>query len=251
MIFYFSGTGNSQYVAKRLSEATGERLISISGCLCSGELTFPEKGERIGFVFPTYFFGIPVIVREFIEKLNLNGYEDNYVYAITTCGGSCGNLFARLRKVLALRGITLNGGDKVLMPDNYILMFNLLTKEDKQAKMLELAERRIDELVPQITGGGLKSPRGNFIKWLVTATNYPFYKYGRNTKHFYALVDCNGCGICQKVCPGRVIEIKMRLPVWTAERCTQCLACLHHCPKRAIQHKPRTEKRGRYLNPNL
>ncbi|MDR1200893.1 MAG: 4Fe-4S binding protein [Tannerellaceae bacterium] len=39
-------------------------------------------------------------------------------------------------------------------------------------------------------------------------------------------------------------------PTWQKDRCIQCLACLHRCPQKAIQHKKRTEKRDRYVNPN-
>lgn len=33
MIFYFSATGNSQYVATRISHETNEMAISISDCI--------------------------------------------------------------------------------------------------------------------------------------------------------------------------------------------------------------------------
>ena len=63
MIFYFSATGNSQYIAQRLAEVTGETLVSITECLL--------PGERVGFVTPVYFFGLPSIVSEFIRNLDL------------------------------------------------------------------------------------------------------------------------------------------------------------------------------------
>ena len=69
MIFYFSATGNSQYIAQRLAEVTGETLVSITECLKNHKYTWELlPGERVGFVTPVYFFGLPSIVSEFIRS---------------------------------------------------------------------------------------------------------------------------------------------------------------------------------------
>ena len=70
MVFYFSGTGNSQWVAKSVATAFSDRLIAIGDYFREGsekpkfEL---EKGERIGFVFPVHSWGMPPIVKKFIK----------------------------------------------------------------------------------------------------------------------------------------------------------------------------------------
>ena len=54
MIFYFTGTGNSLWVAKALSEALGETLISIADELHKKEvgLVYPVRpDEKILFVY--------------------------------------------------------------------------------------------------------------------------------------------------------------------------------------------------------
>lgn len=49
MIFYFSATGNSQYIAQRLAEVTGETLVSITECLKNHKYTWELlPGERVG-----------------------------------------------------------------------------------------------------------------------------------------------------------------------------------------------------------
>ena len=55
MIIWFSGTGNSEWVAEQLASALGERMVSVAEGLTSGDthLTLHD-GERLGFVFPTY-----------------------------------------------------------------------------------------------------------------------------------------------------------------------------------------------------
>ena len=65
MIFYFSGTGNSKYVAQRLLEP-GEELINMAEALREERLLYePAAGETIGFVLPTYFYGVPETVKKF------------------------------------------------------------------------------------------------------------------------------------------------------------------------------------------
>ena len=252
MIFYFSGTGNSKYVAQKMAQNLNEKLVSISDCLKKQEFSFTiDNNEQVGFVFPTYFYGVPSIIADFVGKLEFKNYSAQYVYTITTCGSGSGDLLHQLGKLLFARGIKLNGGAEVLLPDNYILLFNLLTKEEAQKDMFIEADRHIDTLINQIRDKGLPPVKSGIWKFLQTKSSYPIYEYGRKTKHFYASDACNGCQLCERICPVSIITMDNGKPKWTEERCVQCLACLHHCPRKAIQHKKRTEERGRYINPNV
>ena len=57
MIFCFSGTGNSLYAAERLRKALDDDLIDIPDALRRDDLTYQVKeAEKVGFVFPVYFF---------------------------------------------------------------------------------------------------------------------------------------------------------------------------------------------------
>lgn len=62
-------------------------MVSIAAAANSGE-AFHEYSlkdkEIIGFVFPIYAWGPPKIVLEFIEKLKLNRYRDNYSFFAAT-----------------------------------------------------------------------------------------------------------------------------------------------------------------------
>lgn len=71
MIFYFSATGNSRYVAERIAAATGDETISIPDRCKSDRFSFDETDKTVGIVCPTYSWGLPSIVQEFLEKLTL------------------------------------------------------------------------------------------------------------------------------------------------------------------------------------
>ena len=60
-IFYFTGTGNSLAVSKRLS---GE-LASIPQVMKERDFVF--KDEAIGIIFPLYCLNPPKMVREFLS----------------------------------------------------------------------------------------------------------------------------------------------------------------------------------------
>ena len=63
MIFYFTGTGNSLYVAKQLD---AER-ISIPQALKQENMTF--EAPAIGVVCPVYGHEMPGMVKEFLQRL--------------------------------------------------------------------------------------------------------------------------------------------------------------------------------------
>ena len=67
-----SGTGNSQYVAKTIAKATGEILVNMTKTeMDKNEKYFLQPGERLGFVFPIYWWGMPTLAEEFIQKMQI------------------------------------------------------------------------------------------------------------------------------------------------------------------------------------
>jgi NAD-dependent dihydropyrimidine dehydrogenase PreA subunit len=194
---------------------------------------------------------MPIIVTEFVGKLLFENYENNYCYAVYNCGGSIGNTDHDFAKLLNSKGCNIDTPFSVFMPDNYILMMDLLTPADEIPPLLFRTDQRlitINETIAQRGPSPLKLHKKGFPK-LSSAIMHPYYLKHRSVKPFHATDACTGCGICVKVCPYQTIRLENRKPVWHGE-CTQCLACLHHCPEKALQYGKKTTKRGRYLNPN-
>ena len=81
MILYFSGTGNSEYVAKRIGAYIGDEVVNLFDTMTS------EKPWVI--VAPTYAWQLPHIVRDWLLKTNLEGNKK--IYFVLTCGESIGN----------------------------------------------------------------------------------------------------------------------------------------------------------------
>lgn len=253
MIFYFTGTGNSLYVAQQIAEQQNDRLISIAETGKNHTYTFTlDDNESVGFSFPVYFWGMPTIVEEFLDKVTFTNYKNHYIYAVFNCGGSIGNTDKAFKKRLSKNGYILSTSFSVFMPDNYILQMDLLTPQDKIPILLQETDRRLESInlsIAQRTESNLRLHKKGW-PWLSSLLAHPYYKNDRSTKPFHATEACIACGLCAGICPSTAIKMKSGMPVWEKKRCTQCLACLHRCPVQAIQYGKKTYKRGRYLNPN-
>ena len=68
MILYFSGTGNCKYVAEQIASAVGDTAVSVENS--DGKIAL-KKGEMLGIVFPTHFWELPAIMRDFLEKASI------------------------------------------------------------------------------------------------------------------------------------------------------------------------------------
>ena len=151
LIFTFSATGNSLHVAQCVAETLHAQVNEIDKCLEQKNLTFniTSKNISIGFVFPVYFWGLPTIVRQFVELLTLEGEKPAYVYDIVTFGTSLGEVHQQLRLSLSKKGITLNGNFGVRMVDVWTPMFDVSNKERCMKRTLQ-AETEIKNVIAQI-----------------------------------------------------------------------------------------------------
>lgn len=238
MIYYFSGTGNSKYAAEKLAVKTGDRAVSITDALKNGADNI-EVGEKTGFVFPVYFWGLPEIVRRFAESVK--GRLKGYVYCVITCGADTGAAAELLAKAL---GREPDYSASLRMPDNYVIMYDPCDK-DKALKFLRHADAELDGICADIIEGKKRSEK-SFMRSAKTAVMYKFYNPFRTTKKIFADDKCVSCGKCVQLCPDGAIEIKNGRPEWVKPKCQHCTACINRCPQKAIQFGKKTAARGRY-----
>lgn len=240
MIYYFSGTGNSKWIAQEIAKGTNDTAVNIIDLLKTGEKQPAVKnGENIGIVFPVYSWQAPEIVVKFAKTIKYD--ESNFIYAICTCGEEIGLAIKKLAK-----NIKVDSGYSVVMPNNYLLGFSI-DSEEIVKKKIDNARNLLPEIIENInkkemifdihTGKmcGLKS---NLVWFL-------FNKFGRGTKAFKAEDSCVSCGLCEEICPTGCIKLVDGKPVWGKD-CQVCLACINHCPEKAIQYGNGTKNKGRY-----
>lgn len=254
MIFYFTGTGNSLQAAKSIAEHNHVKLVSVASEINSNKNCYEyhlEDNEAIGFVYPIYAWAPPKMVLQFIERLKLTNYKNNYVFSVATCGENIGNTMKVLDADLKKKNLKLDSGFSIKMPNNYVIIGNVDSKEAEAQKLAD-AEKSLGRInkVIEVRKTGLFEVEKGFAPIVLTSVINPlFNKNAVDTKKFYANESCTSCGICEKVCNCKNIHVSEK-PVWGAN-CTQCLGCLHLCPVKAIQYGKGTEKKGRYKNPNI
>ena len=108
MIAYFSGTGNSKYIAERIAGKTGDELVSINEKLKNSDTNKIEVDGQLVFVVPTYAWRIPRIVKDWILATKFTGA--NKAWYVMTCGDSIGNADSYNQKISLDKGFTHGNG---------------------------------------------------------------------------------------------------------------------------------------------
>ncbi|MEG2118596.1 MAG: EFR1 family ferrodoxin, partial [Clostridia bacterium] len=191
MIFYFSGTGNSKYTAKKIAELTNDTIFSIADILKSNVLEF-DADERVGFVFPVYYFGIPIIVHDFLKRVKFKNIKNKYIYLVLVCEKSTGTTAKSFKNILSTNGIMISSSFSISLPDNYIPMYNV-SDMSAAKKWISDSNPRLNEICTGITSriyGDFDNLKG-FFPSLTSALLYPYYKSHRKTKKFFSDSDCN------------------------------------------------------------
>ena len=250
MIFYFSATGNGLDISNRLAQSLDDEIRDIVGEIgtdCSYEI---EEGERIGIVSPTYFYGLPLIVEDFIRKMRFTNVP--YLYMVLSFGTAPGQAMIRAERLFSGCGHVLNGKLTVAMPENYVLMFDPPGKTEVR-RILSSAYERVETFASAIKEGNDTdmSVPPTFFQRVTGLIARPMYVHGRGTGRFYVDTICTRCGRCAKICPSHAIEMVDNIPTWTKSKCLRCCACINRCPFKALQFGRSTRKRGRYVNPNV
>lgn len=239
-IFYFTGTGNSLFVAKEI----GGELYSVPKMIKEKRFNFED--DVIGFVFPCYCFGVPRIVIEFIKK---SKFKAGYFFAIMTYGQMASSGLYQLEEIGKKSGIKFDYTNEILMVDNYLPLFDMENQLNIEEN--KNTEENLNIIIKEIRNRKKKNIRKGLISIIISKIVYSTYKYfhANNDKQFVVTDDCGACRICEKVCPKGNIVFENNRPKFL-HKCDSCLACIHHCTKVAI-HLKNEKSTKRYINKNI
>lgn len=242
MIFYFTGTGNSLYVAKQFDK----KPISIPQIIGNENLTF--KDDMIGIVCPVYCHIPPKMVIDFMKKAKFN---TNYFYMILTYGCRHGGAAELTENIGKECGIRIDYIKNILMVDNYLPVFDM----DEQKTIDKRVDEQISDALADVAARKEYIPKSTeedreIHKTLIeTTSKMPGFNNG---EQILVTDKCIGCGICEKVCPVGNFYIENNRALRRKETCEFCLACANNCPKKAITMSVMDKNpNARYRNENI
>lgn len=244
MVFYFSGTGNSQLAARQIAGITGDKIVSINQLLKEGgQGTFRSEGPLV-FVTPTYAWRIPKVVEQWLRKTRFEGNRD--AYFVLTCGNDCGNAAAYARKLCAAKELRFRGLAPVVMPENYLALYPTPSRDECQT-ILKRAEPVLSALAALIQankpfGETTVSVKGKLKSGPVNSLYYPLLVHD---KGFRVSGGCISCGKCVERCPLNNIILACGKPQWQGH-CTHCMACIGGCPAEAIEYRETSKGQHRH-----
>jgi len=220
-----------------------------------------DSDSTIGIIFPLYYFGLPVIVEQFLQQLNIS--PNTYVFIIVTRGVSiAGGAKRQLDMIFHAKGRRYQFFRYITMGNNYpFYSLNGSTKQLK-ARRNKQAEEKTSAMLPNI-----KAKKQSRIFAIPDCPPLPAVTYKLPTfgyRHFLQIYKrdtcfvldetlCNTCKKCEHACPTGNIEAHSSVE-WKHENCQMCLACYNCCPKNAIQYidpqyKVNTKGKRQYWNP--
>lgn len=239
-IFYFTGSGNSLAVAKAIAGQNGE-LIAIPQVIDDIQSVYSD--DCIGIVFPIYYFSPPPMVRQFLQKTQL---QAKYTFAIATCGYSAGPVLYGLQKKAKKKGYTIHYAQSICMMDNYLPGFDM--QKEKDSIHTKNIDQKLQNIVEDIQSQKLVNAKANILLRPLPPILRKIWVIPKTPSKYFVDDHCTSCGICAKVCPAGNIQMDKK-PVFD-NRCESCFACLHHCPHQALHHK-KEKSTARYINPQV
>ena len=244
MIFCFSGTGNSRYIARRFAEALKDTVVDLNAKIKAQDNSLIQTGKDVIIVVPTYAWRIPRVVSEWLTKTELASAE--CIWFVMDCGSEIGNAAKYNRHLAEQMKLRYMGTAQVVMPENYIAMFNAPQVEEAR-QIVARAEPDIDNAIAAVRENRAFPPsrRKLYDRFMSGPVNPIFYKFFVKANAFTASSACIGCGQCVKRCPMNNVTLKDGKPSW-GKNCTHCMACICYCPKEAIEYGKKSVGQPRY-----
>lgn len=242
MIFYFTGTGNSLYIAKQIEE----NPLSIPQTIHRRNQEF--SADSIGIVAPVYGHEVPPMVKDFMKNAV---FHTDYFYIILTYGNRHGGAAELAKKFCDECGIAVNYINVIMMADNWLPSFDMNEQKKIDKKVEEnMAEILADlaahkNMISEVTDIDRKAHQ----QFLERMGQMPADAW----QHLLRVTDaCVGCGICERVCPSASVRIEEGKAVHIPGNCQTCLACAHACPQKAVQLTiPEVNPDARYRNEHI
>ena len=235
VIYWFSGTGNTEKVAreykKNFEENKIETLLYKVGDNFEN-MPNPQNYDYVGIAYPIHGFNAPYTIFDIIKLFPKT--KNKNIFIIKTSGEpltinniSSEPLIARLKP----KGYILTNEYHYIMPYNMIFRHT----DETASKMWRTAKSLCSIEVKEILQGKKhllkKFPFGRLIAFIFRI-EHPAMKI--NGKLFKVKNICIHCNLCVKKCPVNNIYNDENNNIKFKNKCVMCSSCAFRCPVDAI-----------------
>ena len=209
-------------------------------------IVFSTSGyDTVGFVFPCHGGGLPIGLKEKLNRININ--YSTYTYGICSYSGYIGHGLKELDSIITLdyyNYISHHCSCIWLLPHK--LMIPPVSIETANKRSKRLSEEIAEDIQNRVCSD---KPVPSKLLNKAESKAWPILS-SKISKKFSVNNDCVSCGQCVNICPKGNITMVDGKPAF-GDKCINCLGCLQYCPTEAINVGQKTEKRERYHNPNI
>ncbi len=234
---YFSGTGNTRYAAKKMSEMldhSTREIYSIEEKLDFADII--RDADDVMIAYPIYGGDMPIIMRRFLLRYK-HYFNGKNIIALATQAGFSGDGGAQAIRYLKGAGAFNKASVHVNMPTNVDFMGFKVSNGDALQKTVKRAERRILDAAKRINGGRRQRTGQGFLPFV---SGYflqrIFFEKLEGKLRRKVKIDaekCVRCGKCVDICPMSNFTRGFD-GIYAEGDCTLCFRCVHSCPRQAI-----------------
>lgn len=240
ILFYFSGTGNTKYVSKMLTEELKQlggdvSINSIDSTIDFNNLNI-NKYDLIGLAYPIYGFGTPDIIFDFVKKLPT--LETKNLFILKTAADYISinhSSSLKLSKTLKRKGYNLFYDRIIVMPSNWVVEYN----DSLEKQLLKVVPNKVRHMSKELLTVEKRVYKPNImLQFLSNGVSYFEENLGARYfgKSLYSNDSCTNCGKCIIECPKKNISTKDS-KLHFSDSCIWCMRCIYSCPQNAIRSK--------------
>lgn len=237
-VVFFSGTGNSKYIAEIFKEKFEKENINLDLINIAKEESLKKEYDFYVFGGPIHAEMLPKILTNWINKNIPNEPKKCIVYH-TLAGDKHSEGRVYLAKLLNKKGLDVVINTSIQMPNNYYHKFFKKNTDDEIMKILNCAPNKVNNIVKDFIND--KRSNINYKKrtigtklvydsFLIYAKKYAKRNFSVDEKK------CKNCKLCEFECPTNNIVVKYK-NIEFYDKCIGCEKCIHKCPTNAILFK--------------
>lgn len=227
---YFSGTGNSEYIAKAFSKKMNCTAYSIEKDHDFTSLI--SSADTLCFVYPIHHSLPPMIVKDFIKSFYPQ-FKDKKLISLCTQQCFSGDGAMSLKRYLP--SCTFIYAQHFNMPNNIgcIPLWSNLTRRSPE-KCIAINNRKLNRLVDDLKNKKVNLHGNSKLASLLGKSQNSFEKKAAQLRgDIKVSTECILCNQCVKQCPTKTL-INENHSIQNNGQCTFCFRCVNLCPKKAI-----------------